>query len=435
VAVVCGCGKTTVYDARAFKPKLITVLREGYGWQAFGKDAFAGLTVAVVALPLSMAIAIACGLPPATGLVTAVVGGLVVSAVGGSRFQVGGPAGAFIVPVATTLAAHGLQGLVLATFLSGLFLVLAGGLRLGRFVRLIPHAVVLGFSAAIALIIAASQIHDLFGLSFAGKEPAALLPKLAVLFEARGSFSWAATLMAVCTIGLILGLRRINANFPGMLIAVVAAAIIVLVSGLRVETLGDRFGEMAGVFPPLRPPPFDGALLVAVLPAALSFTVLGAVESLLSATVADTMTERHHRPEAELVGQGFANIASALFGGFCVTGTIARTATNIRAGARGPVAGMLHAIFVLMALLLAMPLAAHIPFAALAGVLAVVAFNMVERHEIIRLFKADPASALTLAVTLVGVAVFDLMAGIAAGCATHACLVGARKLSARPSQP
>jgi SulP family sulfate permease len=348
--------------ARQFKPKLITVLKEGYGLKELQQDAGAGATVGVVALPLSMAIAIACGLPPETGLITAIVGGITVSALGGSRFQVGGPAGAFIVPVATTLAVHGLSGLILATFFSGALLILAGALRLGRFVRLIPSPVVLGFSAGIALIIAVSQLHDVLGLTLSTKEPAAFVPKLMALVSARSTLNFEAFGIAALVVATILGLRRLAPAFPGMLVAVVGATILAWLAHLNVETLGDRFGVLSSQFPAPVLPQFSLATVVPILPSVLSFTLLGAIESLLSATVADTMTGRLHRPEAELVAQGIANMAVALFGGFCVTGTIARTATNIKAGAHGPIAGILHGVFVLIAFLTLMPLAAHIPF-------------------------------------------------------------------------
>jgi sulfate permease, SulP family len=403
--------------ARMFKPALITVLKEGYGLRELQKDAVAGATVGVVALPLSMAIAIASGLPPETGLVTAVVGGVIVSALGGSRFQVGGPAGAFIVPIAATLAAHGPQGLILATFLSGLLLLLAGVLRLGRFVRLIPTPVVLGFSSGIAIIIAASQLRDALGIGLSGKEPAAFLPKLMALFAGRATISIEALALAALTIVIIIALRRLRPTLPAMLIAVLVATILASVAHLHVETLGDRFGILSSRFPAPQFPVITPAALVAILPAAFSFALLGSIESLLSATVADAMSARQHRPQAELVAQGLANMAAALFGGFCVTGTIARTATNIRAGAHGPIAGIIHALFVLAALLLLMPLTAHIPFAALAGVLLVVAFNMVETHAIVATARTSWINGAALIVTLTMVVSVDLTLGIATGCA------------------
>lgn len=401
----------------AFMPKLISVLREGYGLSALGRDTLAGATVAVVALPLSMAIAIACGLPPETGLVTTVVGGLIVSATGGSRFQIGGPAGAFIVPVAGTLAAHGLKGLVLATFVSGVLLVLAGMLRLGRYVRLIPKPVVLGFSAGIALILAASQLHDALGLQLSAREPPELVAKLVALAAAGHTASPWAVALALFTMGAIFGLRKLNPNLPSMLIAVAIATLAPSLLHWPVETLADRFGTLKGHWPAPALPDLSWSAIMPILPSALSFTLLGAIESLLSATVADTMAGRQHRPEAELVAQGLANVGAALFGGFCVTGTIARTATNIRAGAHGPVAGMLHALFVLVAFLVLMPWAGAIPFAALAGVLLVVAWGMVERHEVVETLKASPVNALAFGLALVLVALVDLIVGIAAGCA------------------
>ncbi|MFM1976708.1 MAG: hypothetical protein RL145_1554 [Pseudomonadota bacterium] len=401
---------------RVFKPKLISVLREGYDLRAFGKDSLAGATVAVVALPLSMAIAIACGLPPEKGLITAIVGGLIVSASGGSRYQIGGPAGAFIVPVAGTVLAHGVAGLITATFLSGIFLLLAGALRLGRFVRLIPKAVVLGFSAGIAIIIAASQLHDFLGLQIS-HEPAELAEKIRTLISARASFNPAACALAIATMAVILLARRWKPAFPGMLLAIVVTSLAAEYFHLPIETLGDRFSTLKGVWPAASLPQLDPAFTMQLLPAAASFALLGAIESLLSATVGDTMGGRQHRPEAELVAQGLANMGAALFGGFCVTGTIARTATNIRAGAHGPIAGILHAVFVLIAFLALMPLAAHIPFAALAGVLMVVAWGMIERHEIASVVKSSFGQAAAMLVTLLIVAWFDLTAGIAAGCA------------------
>lgn len=399
----------------SFKPKLISVLQEGYGLEAFRKDTLAGATVAVVALPLSMAIAIACGLPPEKGLITAVVGGIIVSGTGGSRFQVGGPAGAFIVPVASTLAAHGMSGLITATFLSGLFLVLAGVLRLGRFVRLIPKAVVLGFSAGIAIIIAASQLHDLMGLQVQ-HEPAELIHKVTTLLAVRQSFNASAFAVAIGTMALIFALRRWKPALPGMLIAVTLATLAAFALKLPIETLSDRFGALRGLWPAPSLPKLDIPFILELLPASASFALLGAIESLLSATVADTMGGRQHRPEAELVAQGLANMGAALFGGFCVTGTIARTATNIRAGAHGPVAGIMHAVFILIAFLALMPLAGHIPFAALAGVLMVVAWGMIERHEMNEVVKGPRLLAVAMVVTMALVALVDLTTGIAMGC-------------------
>jgi sulfate permease, SulP family len=366
--------------AELFTPKFITVLREGYGRAKFQADLIAGLTVAIVALPLSMAIAIASGVTPDKGLFTAIVGGFIVSALGGSRFQIGGPAGAFIVLVASTVDRHGVDGLILATLMAGAFLIITGYLRLGTYIKFIPYPVTVGFTAGIAVIIFASQLKELFGLNLPGKEPGDLLPKLAALGAAAGTTNLAAVAISLLTIGAIVALKRWRLSWPGMLIAVCLASLAAALFGLPVETLGTRFGGIPRTLPVPALPALTPQLALAVLPDAVSFALLGAIESLLSAVVADGMTGRRHRSNCELVAQGFANIGSALFGGICVTGTIARPATNVRAGAYSPISGMLHSAFLLVFMLVAAPLASYIPLAALAGVLAVVSYNMVEKE-------------------------------------------------------
>ncbi|MFM2356254.1 MAG: hypothetical protein RLZZ528_1990 [Pseudomonadota bacterium] len=398
-----------------FIPKLVTVLREGYGGAEFRADLQAGLTVAIVALPLSMAIAIASGVGPERGLVTAIVGGFLVSALGGSRFQIGGPAGAFIVLVASCVMTIGVEGLVTATFLAGLFLLVAGFLRLGTYVKFIPYPVTLGFTAGIAVIIFASQVRDLAGLSLPSPEPSELLPKIEALFAARGSVNPAALAVSVGTILVILALKRLRPHWPGLLIAVGLAAVAAAVLRLPVETIGTRFGELPRGLPAPGLPDLGRESLARALPFALSFTLLGAIESLLSAVVADGMSGRRHRSNAELVAQGVANLGSALFGGIPVTGTIARTATNVRAGSRGPVSGILHALFVLAFMLVAAPLASFIPLAALAGVLATVAWNMAEREAIWSLLRHSRGEAAVLVVTFLLVIFRDLTEGIVVG--------------------
>jgi SulP family sulfate permease len=384
--------------AEFFTPKLITVLREGYGMTQLRADAIAGLTVAIVALPLSMAIAIASGATPAQGLYTAIVGGFLVSLLGGSRFQIGGPAGAFIVLVAATVSQHGMQGLILATFLSGLMLAVVGFLRLGTFIKFIPFPVTVGFTAGIAVIIFASQVKELLGLTLTD-EPGELLEKIPALWQARDSLTPAALVVSVASVAVILGLRRWHPHWPGMLIAVALAAVATIFLSLPVQTIGTKFGGIPSSLPRPTLPSLSMEAVLAVLPAAISFTLLGAIESLLSAVVADGMTGRRHRSNCELVAQGAANIGSSLFGGFCVTGTIARTATNVRAGAHGPVAGMLHALFLLLFMLVAAPLASYIPLAALAGVLAVVAWNMIEKPAIAILIRSGWGEATVLGAT------------------------------------
>ncbi len=405
-----------------FAPKLLTVLREGYGLTALRADVVAGLTVAIVALPLSMAIAIASGTGPERGLFTAIVGGFLISALGGSRFQVGGPAGAFIVLVAACVERHGVEGMLLATLLAGLFLTLAGALRLGTFIKFIPYPVTVGFTAGIAVIILASQVKDLLGLSLAGKEPGPLIAKIEALIPALPTISPAAVAVALLVVGLILGLKRLRPTWPGMLIAVAVASVAAGLLGLPVETIGSRFGGIPSMLPAPRLPDLSWTKVEAVLPDAVAFALLGAIELLLSAVVADGMTGRRHRSNCELVAQGFANIGAALFGGIPATGTIARTATNVRAGARSPVAGMLHSAFLLGFMLLAAPLAAYIPLAALAGVLVLVAWNMAEKHEFAALLRSSRGDAVVLLATF-GLTVFrDLAEGIVVGFALGAAL-------------
>jgi sulfate permease, SulP family len=405
-----------------FTPKLVTVLSERYGLADFRADVIAGLTVAIVAIPLSMAIAIASGVTPDRGLYTAIVGGFFVSLLSGSRFQIGGPAGAFIVLVAATVAVHGVDGLILATMLSGLMLLCIGFLRLGTFIKYIPYPVTVGFTAGIAVIIFASQIKDLLGLHLAGSEPGELLPKLKALGEALPTFNAPAAGIALLSIVTIVGLKHYRPHWPSLLIAVAIASLATWAFGLPIETIGTRFGGISHGLPMPQLPAISLDKVMAVLPAAISFALLGSIESLLSAVVADSMTGRRHRSNCELVAQGTANIASALFGGICVTGTIARTATNVRSGARSPMAGMLHALFVLLFMAVAAPLAAYIPLAALAGLLGVVAWNMAERHAFARLLLASRGDALVLLATFLLTIFRDLATGIVVGFSLAALL-------------
>ena len=406
----------------AFLPKLVTTLAEGYGPRQLRADLLAGLTVAIVALPLSMAIAIASGVPPERGLYTAIVGGFLVSALGGSRFQIGGPAGAFIVLVAATVQAHGVDGLVLATMLSGLMLIAAGLLRLGTFVKFIPYPVTVGFTAGIAAIIFASQIVPLLGLTLAGPEPGPLLAKLPAIWAALPTVNPSTLALSLASIATLFLLKRLRPHWPRMLIVVALASAAAWALGLDAATIGSAFGGIPEGFPAPALPPLSLERVAAVLPNAFSFALLGSIESLLSAVVADGMTGRRHRSNTELVAQGIANIGAGLFGGFCVTGTIARTATNVRAGAHGPVAGIAHALFLLVFVLVAAPLAAYVPLAALAAVLAVVAWDMVEKPAFAVLLRASWGDATVLLVTL-GLTLFrDLTEAIVVGFALGAVL-------------
>jgi len=408
--------------AELYTPKLVTTLREGYGLTNFRADAVAGLTVAIVALPLSMAIAIASGASPAQGLFTAIIGGFLVSALGGSRFQVGGPAGAFIVLVAATVQQHGMDGLIIATMLSGLMLSAIGFLRLGTYIKFIPYPVTVGFTSGIAVIIFASQIKELLGLTLSQAEPGPLLEKLSVLWQDLPTADPATIALALAAIVIIVGLKRFRPHWPGMLVAVGATALAAALMNLDVGTIGTRFGGIPSTLPMPSLPALDLAKIQAVLPSAIAFALLGSIESLLSAVVADGMTGRRHRSNCELVAQGVANVASGLFGGFCVTGTIARTATNVRAGAHGPIAGMLHAVFLLLFVLIAAPLASYIPLASLAGVLAVVSWNMVEKHAFATLIRASRGDAAVLMTTFLLTIFRDLTEAIVIGFALGSVL-------------
>ena len=408
--------------AELFLPKLVTVLREGYGLVDLRADVLAGLTVAIVALPLSMAIAIASGVPPGRGIHTAVVGGVIVSLLGGSRFQIGGPAGAFIVLVAATVNRHGVDGLILATFMAGVMLIAAGFLRLGTYVKFVPYPVTVGFTAAIAVIILATQVRDLLGITLSGPEPGEFIPKLSALANGLPTANPAAIAVGTGSILVISILRRWRPTWPGILIAVAAAAIVSSVLALPVETIGTRFGGIPRDLPLPAWPTFSVDKIRLVLPDAIAFALLAAIELLLSAVVADGMTGRRHRSNCELVAQGAANIGSALFGGICVTGLIARTATNVRAGARGPVSGMLHSLFLLLFMLLAAPLASFIPLSALAAVLVVVAWTMAEKREFATLIRSSWGDATVLLATFLLTVFRDLTEGIVVGFALGAVL-------------
>jgi sulfate permease, SulP family len=400
--------------AELFTPKLVTVLREGYSLRDLKTDAIAGLTVAIVALPLSMAIAIACGLSPERGLYSAIVGGFFVSALGGSRYQIGGAAGAFIVLIFSIVERQGYDGLVVATMMAGAIMLIVGFMRWGAYIKYIPYPVTVGFTAAIAVIIFASQIRELLGLDLS-KEPAALVPKLFALGGAIGTIQPVTVAVSGMAVAIILILRRLRPNWPGILIAVAFCAALTFVLHLDVATIGSRFGGVPRNLPAPALQPFDLAKAWALLPDALAIALLGSIESLLSAVVADGMSGRRHRSNCELVAQGVANIAASIFGGIPVTGTIARTATNVRAGAKGPISGVLHALYVLLFMLIAAPLAAYIPLGSLGAVLAVVAWSMAEKEEFIALVRSRSGDALVLLATFLLTIFESLTLGIAVG--------------------
>jgi SulP family sulfate permease len=401
--------------ADGFTPKLVTAWREGYGRAQLSADALAGLTVAIVALPLAMALGIASGASPDKGLITAVVAGFLISALGGSRLQVGGPTGAFVVVIFNVIALHGYDGLVLATLLAGLILVVAGYAGLGRLIRFVPHPVITGFTAGIAVIIASSQVKDFLGLPL-GKVPAEFVPQWLAYFAVLPRLSPATLAVGLGALGLILVLKKVAPRLPGYLIAVVVASVAVGLLGLSsVETIGSRFPDIPAGLPAPALPHVTLAKVQAVMPSAFTIAFLAGIEALLSAVVADGMAGTRHRPNQELVGQGIANIASGLFGGLPATGAIARTATNIKAGAKTPVAGMFHAAFLLLFVLFASDLMAWVPMAALAAILFTVALGMSEYRRFAQLLRMPGGDRAVLVLTFLLTVMVDLTTAIAVG--------------------
>jgi sulfate permease, SulP family len=401
------------------KPKLLTTARD-YSWPLFLSDSLAGVTVALVALPLSIAIAIASGADPKAGLVTAVVAGFLISLLGGSKVQIGGPTGAFIVVVYGVIQQHGFDGLLLATLMAGVILVVCGVLRAGRFVALVPEPVIEGFTVGIAIIIAVSQLKDLLGLS-AARASADLIEALPALWAAREAINLAALAVGLFSIAGIALLRRIAPWFPGSLLVIAAASAAVALLTMPVETLYARFGPLPAGLPTPSVPHVSIARISDLLPSAFVIAFLAAVESLLSAIVSDRMIGGKHRSNAELLAQGAANIASPLFGGLPATGAIARTATNVRAGGKTPVAGMVHALVILLITVGAGSLTGYLAMPALAGLLIVTAWAMSEPHrwgERMRLRTGDRVLLfLTMALTVLTDLTIAIAVGTAAGLA------------------
>ena len=402
------------------KPKILTTIKT-YDGPTFRADVIAGITVAMVALPLSLAIAIASGASPAQGLVTAIVGGMLISLLGGSRVQIGGPTGAFIVVVYGVIADHGYDGLVLATLMAGVILLVAGYLQAGRLMRLVPEPVINGFTIGIAVIIATSQLKDLLGLSIA-TVPAAFFGKVDALWGARDSTDIAALGVGVATMILIVTFRRLAPKLPGLILAVALTSALVAVMALPVDTIHARFGDLPNRLPLPALPEVSLMRLSELLPSALVIAFLAGIESLLSAMVADRMIQGHHRPNAELLAQGAANIGSALFGGVPATGAIARTATNVRAGGKTPVAGLVSALTILIVMLIAAPLAGYLAMPAMAGLLILTAWNMGEPHRWAGYLKERRSDQFLLALTLVLTVVADLTIAIGVGVAVGLAL-------------
>jgi SulP family sulfate permease len=395
------------------KPKLLTTMRD-YSWRLFSGDLLAGVTVALVALPLSIAIAIASGATPRAGLITAIVGGLLISLLGGSRVQIGGPTGAFIVVVAGVIQQFGFDGLLLATLLAGIILVVAGLCRAGRLVALVPEPVIEGFTVGIALIIAVSQLKDLLGLS-AANVPADLVHGLPALWGARADLNLLALLVGVLSIAGIGLFRRLYPSFPGSLLVIAAASAAVALLSLPVDTIYSRFGALPAGLPPPSLPHVSIARISELLPSAFVIAFLAAVESLLSAIVADRMIGGHHRSGAELIAQGAANIVSPLFGGLPATGAIARTATNVRAGGKTPVAGIVHALIILVISIAAAGLAGYLTMPALAALLIITAWLMSEPSRWPERMRLRTGDKVLFFMTMILTVVSNLTIAIAVG--------------------
>jgi sulfate permease, SulP family len=374
----------------------------------------AGVTVGLVALPLAMAFAIASGLTPQAGIYCAVVTGFLISALGGSKTQIGGPTGAFVVVIAGIVAVHGVDGLFMCTMMAGVLLVILGVTGMGTAVKFIPRPIVIGFTNGIAVLIASTQIKDFFGLTLS-KVPGEFWLRMEAIAANFHTLSYAATVLGAGTLVTLLVCRALSNRIPGPIIAMVAGTVAVVALKLPVETIGTRFGGIPSGLPHFAIPHFHASLIHGLLGPAFTVAMLGAIESLMSAVVADRMSSDHHNPNVELMAQGVANIVSPMFGGLPATGAIARTATNIRAGAKTPVAGMIHALTLVCVLLFAAPLTSFIPMASLAAILLVVAYNMGEWREIPQLLKLTKTDISIWLVTFALTVFADLTVAVEAG--------------------
>lgn len=408
-------------------PKSVLCLRD-YSLNKFSHDVIAGITVGLVALPLAMAFAIASGLTPQAGIYCAVVTGFLISALGGSTTQIGGPTGAFVVVVAGIVAAHGVDGLFMCTVMAGLLLVILGATGMGTAVKFIPRPVVIGFTNGIAVLIASTQIKDFFGLRM-DRVPGEFWLRMKAIVADFPSWSPKATILAAGTVGVMLACRAISNRIPGPIVAMLGATVAAFLLKLPVETVGTRFGGIPSGLPHLAIPHFRADLIHGLLGPAFTVAMLGAIESLMSAVVSDRMSNDRHNPNVELIGQGVANIVSPMFGGLPATGAIARTATSIRAGAKTPVAGIVHSLTLLCVLLFAAPLAGYIPMAALAGILMVVSYNMGEWREIPQLLKLTKTDISVWLVTFALTVFADLTVAVEAGMILAALLFIARVAS------
>jgi SulP family sulfate permease len=400
--------------SRDFEPKLVSVLKEGYSLKIFGSDLLAGIIVGIVALPLSIAFAIASGVKPEQGLITAVIAGFLISAFSGSRFQIGGPTGAFIVIIYDIVQKYGYDGLAIATVMAGVLLILMGAARMGDVIKFIPYPVTVGFTAGIALIIFSTQIRDFFGLSIP-VIPDRFIPKWIAYAQHFSTMNMASFLLGLLTVVIIVYWPRVTKRLPGPLIAILVTTILVQIFKIPVDTIGSRFGAVPNRFSMPHLPYFNMETLTRLSSPALTIALLAGIESLLSAVVADGMTGRRHRSNMELIGQGIANIVSPIFNGIPATGAIARTATNIKNGGLTPVSGMVHALTILILFLFFGKLAALIPMAALAGILIVVAYNMSELHLFLKLLRTSKGDIIVLLITFFLTVLVSLTVAIEVG--------------------
>ena len=416
-----------------FAPRLVSELRH-YNKEKFMADLMAGLIVGIVALPLAIAFGIASGVSPSQGILTAIIGGFLVSALGGSRVQIGGPTGAFIVIIYGIVSNPqlGLSGLMIATMLAGVFLIVLGVCRLGTIIKFIPYPIVVGFTSGIAVTIFTTQIKDLLGLNITEAIPADFVSKWIIYFRHITTIDWLTALIGVLSILIIALTPKVSKKVPGSLVAIIVMTVGVYFlnahTSMHVTTIVDQFGEIKASIPELQMPAITWEGIKSLLPTAMVIAVLGAIESLLSATVADGVCGDHHNSNQELIGQGVANLCTPLFGGIPCTGAIARTMTNINNGGRTPVAGLIHALVLLVIFLVLMPLAAYIPMACLAGVLVIVSYNMSGWRTFIQLFKNPKSDVIVLMMTFLLTVIFDLTIAIEVGLLV-ACLLFMKRMA------
>ncbi len=395
-------------------PKLFKVLKEGYSARMFARDLFSGLTVGVVALPLAMAFAIASGTTPEKGLYTAIIAGFLISFLGGSNYQIGGPTGAFIVIIFNVIARHGFEGLLTATFIAGILLMLMGLARLGTVIKYIPYPVTTGFTTGIGLLIFSSQVKDFLGITTTTNPPE-FIEKWQMIHENIASTNHAAVVAGFLTILIIIFIRKKFPAIPAAFSAVSAVTLLAMFGEMPLETIGSKFGSIPSMLPMPTMPSLSLASIRAVMPDAITIALLAGIESLLSAVVADGMTGDKHDSNTELTAQGIANVASVFFGGIPATGAIARTATNIKAGAVSPVSGIIHALTLFLFMIFLAPVAAKIPLASLAGVLIIVAFDMSELHRFAKLLKAPKSDAIVMLTTFGLTVLIDLTVAVQVG--------------------